>query len=186
MKALGKIEWTGLSDLGVLEKGRGLLHRVEKKGPIEKLSLGRGEAEGYPTHGGGEWPVEGPRLKCACRQGGPGSESKLGDGSRGREWRWITGGLTGLLRDMALTVSETRSLWGVFSRVAWPSITFTEMLWGRHRIGPRGNLTRVGGGVEAMRYSDSGCVWKLEQALCHGGLNDLTLEAECWRTHQHC
>jgi len=38
MKALGKIEWTGLGDLGVLERGRGLLHRVEKKGPIEKLS----------------------------------------------------------------------------------------------------------------------------------------------------
>ena len=38
MKALGKIEWTGLGDLGVMERGRGLLHRVEKKGPIEKLT----------------------------------------------------------------------------------------------------------------------------------------------------
>ena len=40
--------------------------------------------------------------------------------------------------------------------------------------------------MEAMCYSDSGCVWKLELALCLGGLNDLTLGAECWRNRQQC
>ena len=67
-----------------------------------------------------------------------------------------------------------------------PNRTFKEMLWGRCRTWPRSNLKRGAGGVEAVMWSDSGCVLKLESTTCPDGANDLTLGTELWRSHRQC